>query len=190
MHYLKDYKDTSDFELVEMLKNGNSTAFEVLVNRHKRSMATTISAMIGKCTEVDDIGQETFIRFYQNISDFRGDSSVGTYLTRIAINLSLNELSRRKRHSFLSIFKNHEQTEEIEIIDNQDTQNEKEQKELVLFALKKLEIPIRSVVVLRMIDGYSVKETAQILDIPQGTVLSRLSRGLDKLKEILKDYTF
>ena len=54
--------------------------------------------MLGHCTEAEDIGQETFIRFYKSLNRFRGESSISTYLTRIAINLSLNEIKRRQRH--------------------------------------------------------------------------------------------
>ena len=55
--------------------------------------------MLGRCPEAEDVGQETFIRFYNNLNNFRGEASVGTYLTRIAIYLSLNELKRRQRKS-------------------------------------------------------------------------------------------
>jgi len=60
-------------------------------------VAATVIGMLGHCPEAEDIGQETFIRFYKSLDKFRGDASVGTYLTRIAINLSLNEIKRRRR---------------------------------------------------------------------------------------------
>ncbi len=64
-------------------------------------MAATVIGILGKFPEADDVGQETFIRFCNALGDFRGDSSVEIYLTRIAINLSLNELKRRKRRRLL-----------------------------------------------------------------------------------------
>ena len=65
------------------------------MRRYERPIAATITGMLGRCDEVDEIGQQVFIRFYEALPKFRGDSSVKTYLTRIAINLSLNELKRR-----------------------------------------------------------------------------------------------
>ncbi len=139
--------------------------------------------MLGYCPETEDIGQETFIRFYQSLDKFRGEASIGTYLIRIAINLSLNEIKRRQRRRKL-FFSNSE--EKIEKIPNKDNdQKNKEMKEIVQMGLQKLEPKLRSVIVLRLIDGYSTKETAKILNLPLGTVLSRLARAQMKLKEIL-----
>jgi len=142
-----------------------------------------VIGMLGYCPETEDIGQETFIRFYQSLDKFRGEASIGTYLIRIAINLSLNEIKRRQRRRKL-FFSNSE--EKIEKIPNKDNdQKNKEMKEIVQMGLQKLEPKLRSVIVLRLIDGYSTKETAKILNLPLGTVLSRLARAQMKLKEIL-----
>ncbi len=138
--------------------------------------------MIGNCSEAEDIGQEVFIRFYKAINNFRGDSSVGTYLTRIAINLSINEIKRRKRKNLF--FKpNNEQI--LDIVDTESKSDYDDSREMVQKAIQKLEPKFRSVIVLRLIDGYSTDETAKTLNIPLGTVLSRLSRGQQKLKELL-----
>ena len=87
----------SDEQLVDAARGGDKDAFKELVGRYERRIATTVIGMLGHCAEADDVGQETFIRFYRALHSFRGESSVGSYLTRIAINLSLNELKRRKR---------------------------------------------------------------------------------------------
>ena len=139
--------------------------------------------MLGYCTEAEDIGQETFIRFYQSLDRFRGDASIGTYLVRIAINLSLNEIKRRQRRRKLFFSKSDDTIENIPDKDN--PMNQRDNKKIVQMGLGRLEPKLRSVIVLRLMDGYSTKETANILNLPLGTVLSRLARAQMKLKEIL-----
>ena len=97
----KDLKHQSDEELLRVSREGNVAAFGELVRRYESKVAATVIGMLGKCDEADDIGQETFIRFYHALKSFRGDSSIGTYITRIAMNLSLNEIRRRERRRFL-----------------------------------------------------------------------------------------
>jgi len=142
--------------------------------------------MLGQCQEAEDVGQETFIKFYKNLKNFRGESSVGTYLTRIAINLSLNELKRRKRRRWL--FSSINKKDYSNIAAGEDRFERKETKEIVQQCIKKLAPEFQSVVVLRLISGYSVEETSKILKIPEGTVFSRLSRAQKKLRELLKPY--
>jgi RNA polymerase sigma-70 factor (ECF subfamily) len=139
--------------------------------------------MLGHTTEAEDIGQETFVRFYQSLHRFRGESSIGTYLTRIAINLSLNEIRKRQRRRTLFFSKNENAIENVP--DAQDLKDQKETNALVQWGLQKLPPKFRSVIVLRLIDGYSTEETARILNLPVGTVLSRLARAQMKLREIL-----
>jgi len=177
-----DNKD--DNYIIELVKNGNCAAFSIIVTRYKQQVANTIVGMLGNCAEADDVGQETFIRFYKSINNFRGDSSLGTYLTRIAINLSLNELKRRKRKH---MFFHSDSDEKSNEISNGDSDFEKnDTKETVDIAIKNLKPEFRSVIILRLVNGYSTKETAEILNLPVGTVLSRLSRAQIKLKDELK----
>jgi RNA polymerase sigma-70 factor (ECF subfamily) len=138
--------------------------------------------MLGNCPEAEDVGQETFIRFYNSLKNFRGESSVGTYLTRIAINLSLNELKRRKRRSY---FFQKQGQESFDIPDEGSENAYDGQHDMIQNAIEKLEAKFRAVIVLRLIDGYSTEETAKMLKIPIGTVLSRLARAQQKLKKIL-----
>jgi len=147
-------------------------------------VAATVIGILGYCTEAEDIGQQTFIQFYKSLDKFRGDASIGTYLTRIAINLSINEIRRRKRRRRFFISNSENKIENIP--DKKDTIDHKEAKEIVKKGIQKLEPKFRAVIVLRLINGYSTQETAQILKIPVGTVLSRLSRAQMKLKRIIK----
>ena len=172
----------NDAHILTEIRNGNDAIFKDLINQYEGLVSATIIGMIGKCSEAEDIGQEVFIRFYKARNKFRGDSAIGTYLTRIAINLSLNEIKRRSRRSQLFFHSEHESFE----IEDKDINTEiNEDREIVQRAIQELAPKFRSVIVLRLIDGYSTDETAKILKVPIGTVLSRLARAQKKLKEIL-----
>jgi RNA polymerase sigma-70 factor (ECF subfamily) len=170
-------------ELVKAAQNGDKIAFQELVKKYEHQVAATVIGMLGHGPEAEDVGQETFVRLYQSLNKFRRESSVGTYLTRIAINLSLNELKRRqqKRGRFVS------RTEgRMENLPDRNRQNHrKELKDIVYMGIQELDPKYRTVIVLRLIDGYSTRETAQILRLPVGTVLSRLARAQMRLKDIL-----
>jgi RNA polymerase sigma-70 factor (ECF subfamily) len=153
-----------------------------IIKKYESQIASVIYGMIGKTPEAEDVGQETFIQFYKNLNNFRGDSAVGTFLTRIAINLSLKEIKRRKRKNMLFVSSDDRQ---FEIPGQDDISWIKEDKDLLNKAIQKLRPKFRSVIVLRLIVGYSTKETANLLEIPVGTVLSRISRAQKKLKEFL-----
>lgn len=159
------------------------------MEKYESKVAAVITGMLGYGAEAEDIGQETFMRFYKSLQRFKGESSVGTYLVRIAINLSINELKRRQRRNrfFHASFEPGIEMESLPA-ENSSTNPSPEQEEKKTFvqqALQKLEPRFRSVLVLRLMDGYSTKETARILKLPLGTVLSRLARAQMKLKKIL-----
>jgi len=172
----------TDEQIIEELKQGRTDSFKELILRYEPRIASTVIGMLGQCAEAEDVGQETFVRFYRNIHNFRKEAGVGTYLTRIAINLSINELRRRKRKSALFVRNN-------DVVLQKPDANEPlnfDRDEWVQRAIDRLEPKFKAVVVLRLIDGFSTEETAKILGIPLGTVLSRLSRAQQKLQKILK----
>jgi len=176
----------TDEELIRRAREGDDEAFRGLVRRYESLVAGTVIGMLGQCPEADDVGQETFVRLYRSLKNFRSESKLGTYLTRIAINLSLNELKRRNRRKKLFFQK---PIDEIHDLPDENAHAESnEDREIVQQAIGKLEAKFRLVVVLRLIDGYSTEETAKILKIPIGTVLSRLARGQKKLRTLLKPY--
>jgi len=173
----------TDEKLIEAVLAGNNAYFRELVVRYESRVAATVISMLGRNPEAEDVGQETFIQFYKNLKKFRGESSVATYLTRIAINLSLNALKSRKRRS---LFFSKNSDDMINIPDKNKKFND--EKDVVHRAIQKLEPKFRAVIILRMIEEYSTKETADILELPMGTVLSRLSRAQQKLKKLLSPY--
>ena len=178
-----------DEDLVVRAREGDRRAFRLLVERYEEEVAATVVAMLGPTAEVDDVVQEAFIRFYQTLDRFRGEAAVSTYLKRIAINRALDALRRRKR--FLGRFRSRDDETypaPDPSIDEDGRVEARERARLVHQAIEALPPKHRAVVVLRMIEGYSTEETAEMLGIPYGTVLSRLSRAHAKLKELLQPF--
>ena len=178
-------KPITEQDLLNRAKKGDQMAFKTLVEQHEQQVAATVIGMLGYCTEAEDIGQEVFIRFYKAMPNFRGDAKVSTYLSRIAINLSLNEIKRRKRKQWLSFFSNNN-NEIQQIADKNTNEAQNDTQKMVQKALQMLDTKHRAVIVLRLIEGYSSQETADILERPIGTVLSQLARGQKKLKMIIE----
>jgi len=179
---------SSDQVLIDRARAGDDRAFRDLVERHEPRVAATVVGMLGSGDEAEDVGQETFIRLYRSLDRFRGESSLGTYLTRIAINLSLTALKKRKR--WISRFVSQDETERDLPEASWDPRGELERKEdvrRVREAVERLAPNHRAVVVLRMIDGYSTRETSEILGIPSGTVMSRLARAMERLEREMKE---
>ena len=176
----------SDEELLARARKGDRGAFSELVDTYQSQIAATVVSMLGPSQEVDDVVQEVFIRFYQTLDRFRGEASLRTYLTRIAINKTLDVLRRRKRSLARVLSRDDERFRHKEpATDERDVHDAQERAQLVRAAIEKLPPKQRAVVVLRMIEGYSTEETAEILNLAYGTVLSRLSRALGKLKKVL-----
>jgi RNA polymerase sigma-70 factor (ECF subfamily) len=184
-----------DTVLIARARDGDSAAFRVIVERYQASVAATVIGMLGPGPEADDVGQETFIRFFGSMKRFRGDSSLKTYLTRIAMNLALNELKRRKRTSSRWLRFGDSGGPDVEALLTADRPEQpdeahtrSERIRVVRAAIDRLDEKHRAVVVLRLIEGLSTREASQALDLPQGTVLSRLSRALEKLKTDLDEW--
>lgn len=170
-----------DEELIRLSAGGDLGAFKTLVTRHEGKVAGVVRSMLGPTAEAEDVGQEVFIRFYESLHKFRGDSAVGTYLIRIAINLSINELKRRRRR--LSLFTSDDYGHQVKAKDDMSDLNE-----MLILEFGRLDPEFRSVATLRLVEGYTTEETADILSIPMGTVMSRLARAQKKLKDALKHY--
>ncbi len=173
---------TKDIELVTKIKNGNNEAFRQLVMRYRMQMIKVATAMLGNTNDAEDVAQDSFIRFYNNINQYNGDAALGTYLTKIVMNLSLNLLKKQKsekwKNNTLKVNYDKQNTDPYKNIDN---------RALIEKSLQLLPGDYRSVVVLRLVQGYSTKETADLLGLPLGTVLSRLARGQQKLKTIINN---
>jgi RNA polymerase sigma-70 factor (ECF subfamily) len=181
----ESYSSVDESELVSAALNGDKKAFGEIVTRYRKMVARTVKSMLGDSVFAEDVGQEVFIKLYHSLAEFRGEAKLSTYIQKIAVNLTLNEIKRNKR--FFSMFsqKGNNEMYQFEVAEH-DTEERREAKEIVNKALLAMDPKFRVIVMMRMLQGYSTKETAVILDLPLGTVLSRLSRAQEQLKNILK----
>lgn len=178
-----------DATLIERARDGDAAAFRMLVERYAPRIAPTVIHMLGVGAEADEIGQEVFVRFYQALGQFRGETSLEGYLHRIAVNLSLNALKLMKRWHQRFISWEAVSPYLAEPLDEAEPALEaREHVALVHHAIQRLRPKLRAVAVLRLIQEHSTRETADLLNIPVGTVLSRLSRAQAQLRTMLKPY--
>lgn len=185
--------EISDKELIKRFRNNDESAFEELVLRYQKKVYNTVLRMLSNLDDASDITQEIFIKVYQNLEKFKGQSSFSTWLFSIAGNHCRDELRKRqkelKRSSFDSIAEERKETEKVS--DNnsnyqpEESSIKNEQFRDIEIALSKLSIEYREPLVLRDIQGFTYDEISKILDLPAGTVKSRLSRARRKLRDNL-----
>ena len=179
------YTDLTDEKLVDLSLSGDKKAFGEIVERYQGMVARTVKGMLGDAVFAEDIGQETFIRLYNSLPEFRGEAKLSTYLNRIAINLTLNEIKRRKRTGNVVSAVGPDEPHPSYNMAGDDDHEKRDLRELLNKALQAIEPKFRVVVVMRLLEGYSTKETSEVLGLPVGTVLSRLSRAQEQLKKII-----
>ncbi len=177
-------------KLILQLQQGQNSAFEKLVERYQNSIFHICFRMLHDQTEAEDITQEVFIRVIRSIGQFRGDSSLNTWLCKIAINLSKNRLLSLKKTKVLSIqqfegdFWEAQALEQDQKIDPLEGMESAQRSELINLALQSLDEDLKAILVLREIEGLSYEEISQIQKIPLGTVRSRLHRARIELMHL------
>lgn len=179
----------TDEELIARFQNGDSYAFDLLVRRYKDPLLNFIFRFIGDLVEAEDLVQETFYRVYKNKHYYKEVAKFSTWIYTIAGNLAKTELRRRKRRKVFSIHKETVVDKELEI---PDLKSDPEQEvntvvteRLIQKAINELPEKFRQVIVLRDIQGFSYEEISQIINVPLGTVKSRVNRARLKLQEDL-----
>ncbi len=180
-------RNLDDRQLLLRAADGDESAFRALVERHEQAVARVVTAMLGTGDDADDVGQMTFVRLFGAKTAFRGDAQLRTYLTRIAINLSCDVLERRRKQSRWHRLSGGGADEEIQLAspDTTDPVETSERNETVRQAVESLDAKHKAVVVLRILEERSTRDTAELLGVPEGTVMSRLTRALAKLKTAL-----
>jgi RNA polymerase sigma-70 factor (ECF subfamily) len=181
-------EETSDAECVKRVQKGDTDSFEVLVRRHQKATFNLVYRLIGDYDEAAEIAQEVFLSAYRSIHQFRGDANFSTWLYRIAFN---HASTRRKS---LNIAQNrHVRLENIEIAGDgaDDPAKSFARKEIQLqvqHALNSLGKDEALIILLRDLQDVPYEEVARMLDIPIGTVKSRLYRARQALKTRLAPY--
>ena len=168
-------------------KKQTAEQFERLASEEERRVYAVCFHMMGSREDAEDCAQETMLRAFRAFSSFRRDAAFSTWITRIAMNVCVDAL--RKRKDALSL----DALQEEQGFDVRDESpgvyaqlEQKERMRLLREGLQSLPPDMRKVIVLRDVQGRDYEEIAGILDLPQGTVKSRISRARNKLCEILK----
>jgi len=186
----------SDHALIEATKNGDETAFAVIVGRYRNPITNYLYRFLNDYQEAVDLAQETFVRVYFAIDRYHTDYAFSTYIYRIATNLAISEIRRRKRRVILSLtglFQTDvEDTTEFQPADEKALQDkvliDDEQSKVIARAIATLPLKYRVPVILRDIEGKTYEEIASILELGLGTTKSRISRARGLLKEKLRNY--
>jgi len=179
----------SDADCVRrIIQRGETDAFEILVRRHEKTIFNLVYRMLGDYDDAAEVSQEVFLSAYRAIGQFRGDANFSTWLYRIA----LNHATTRRR----SISSRQQKTVPIDDMEPlsdpelgpAETFERKEIRERVQLALNKLEPDDATMILLRDLQDISYDEVARVLEIPVGTVKSRLHRARQALKTQLATY--
>ncbi|RME55910.1 MAG: sigma-70 family RNA polymerase sigma factor, partial [Deltaproteobacteria bacterium] len=186
------YTAQSDNELISYVAEGDREAFDELVGRYKNRITNYVYSIVRDREAAVDVAQETFIRVFYKAHTFRGMVQFSTWLYRIATNLAINETRRRKRHPTHSLDEpggGEEGEVRWDFPDEGPTPDAcyelKEVQRLVHHALDQISPVYKIPLVLKEIEGYRYEEIAEILDIPEGTVKSRINRARHALKKHL-----
>ncbi|SHF87118.1 RNA polymerase, sigma-24 subunit, RpoE [Lampropedia hyalina DSM 16112] len=189
-------QDRSDMQLVERTLAGDQKAFELLVIKYQRRIERLIARFVRDTDLVEDIAQETFIRAYRALHQFRGDAQFYTWLYRIAVNTAKKALSDMRRDPTISesALRGKDDDEEnsrpmVELISPETPETimaAKEIAEAVNAALEALPEDLRTAVTLREMEGLSYEEIAQAMNCPIGTVRSRIFRAREAISQRIK----
>lgn len=186
--------DHREKELIAKAKQGDMQAFEELILKHEKIVYNVAFRMMNHSEDAKDISQEVFLKAYRNIKNFDERSMFSTWLYRITTNTCIDEMRKRKGKQSYSLeeeLENEDGSMQRQIADEGDTPEESlmrgEEKGEILQALDTLSEEHRAAIILRDVKGLSYEEISEIIELPMGTVKSRISRARNQLKnEILK----
>jgi RNA polymerase sigma-70 factor (ECF subfamily) len=189
-------ENLSDHALIEATKQGDESAYAEIVQRYRNPIVNYLYRFLNDYEEAIDLAQETFVRVYFAIDRYHTGYAFSTYIYRIATNLAISELRRRKRRRLLSLtglFQSEaDDITEFQPKDERQLQDddlvEDEQNRVIARAIAALPEKYRVPIILRDVEGRSYEEIAEIMELGLGTTKSRISRGRGLLKEKLKGY--
>src|SRR4051812_45460382 len=188
---------TSDHALLEATRSGDQDAFAELVSRYRNQITSYIYRMTNDYDGAVDLAQETFLRVYRAANRYQTTHAFSTYIYRIATNLAISELRKRKRRRLVSLtgLLSGGEGEELRDFDAPDERPlpdanlvDTEQRRVVKKAISTLPEKYRAPLVLRDVEGKSYDEIAAILQTSEGTVKSRISRARNFLRDKMRSY--
>jgi RNA polymerase sigma-70 factor (ECF subfamily) len=186
---------SDDLDLVHASKDGDVAAFEQLVKRYDRKLLRIAQSVTHNKEDSQDAVQEAFLKAYQNLSDFREDSQFSTWMIRITVNQSLMKLRKQRTSKEVSLdedFQSGEDALPMEVADRspgpEQIYGTSELRDILVKALEGLRPILRTVFVLRDVEGLSIHQTAEVLNVSQTAVKARLWRARLQLRDRLKGY--
>jgi RNA polymerase sigma-70 factor (ECF subfamily) len=184
-------RSLDDQSLVQACRAGQTEAFGVLVQRYQNRLYPTVLRVVGSAEDAKDVLQDTFLRAFEKLDQFQGESSFYTWLYRIAVNLALSG-HRRQRVRFVPrsngqylVRRGDDPADESADADPTSSLERAEREQMVEAALDQLCPDHRAVIVLKDFDGHRYEEISAVLQIPVGTVRSRLHRARCELRDRL-----
>lgn len=187
-----NHSEDLDEDLVRKVQQGDKSAFDLLVIKYQHRIVHLVNRYVKDPIEAQDVAQDTFIKAYRALGDFRGESAFYTWLYRIAINTAKNYLLSRSRRHF---------DNEVDLLDAEQIENASQLKDMdtpdnllmneqiitvIKTAIEKLPEEMRIAITLREFEGMSYEEIAEAMDCPIGTVRSRIFRAREAIDEKLK----
>jgi RNA polymerase sigma-70 factor (ECF subfamily) len=181
----------SESELIAAAAGGDADAMRHIIQTHNRRLYRVARAVLHDDSEAEDVVQEAYVRAFPMLASFRGDSGLGTWLTRIALNEALGRLRRRRPNVTLEAFDTPQERERMQIVpfplmkpeaDPEQAAARQEMRRLLERAIDALAEPFRLVFVLRDVEQMTVKETARQLGLRPETVRTRLHRARAQLR--------
>ena len=179
----------SDKELILRFQQGDELAYVELVNRYRNRLINFVFRFVGTKEESEDIVQDTFVKLYEKKDYYRPINEFSTWIFTIAFNLAKTELRKRKRRKTSSLSDLGLENKDFDV-PVQDTTDEETLDEFadsqIQDAIQSLQIHFRTALILRDIEELSYEEISKILDVPLGTIKSRINRARLQLQEKLK----
>jgi RNA polymerase sigma-70 factor, ECF subfamily len=194
MSQQQDYTTQADELLVKASKNGDMLAFEELISRHRDKIYARAFSMMRNEDEALDLSQEAWVKAWQRLIQFQGDSSFATWMTRITINLCLDQLRKNKRHRAESIEVLDEESGGVErqmpvvTVNPTEGLERTELRKRIDEALGKLSVEHRTVLILHEFEDLEYKEIAKRMECSIGTVMSRLFYARRKMAALLAGF--
>lgn len=184
---MEQFKDM-DAQLIDEVGKGNQAAFDILFSKYNNKLYASLLAFTKSQELAEDLTQKTFIRVWKKIETFRGDSSLFTWIYRIAINLAKNEFSSKQAKN-QGITDNIDDTYDLEssVSSPESHAIEAESMQAVMDFIASLPTDLREAISLREFDGKSYEEIAQITGSPIGTVRSRIFRARKEILNFMKE---
>jgi len=178
-----------DRELVRRWRAGEGSAFAVLIRRHERRVYRLLLRMLGSREEAEDATQETFLNLHRHGHRFRGDALFSTFVYRVAANAALNRRRTlgRSHARAAALAREHEAGVDLPTapLDPERAAASEEERKGVHAALLELPTRLRLPLVLYDLEGLPYPEIATLLDLPEGTVKSRIHRARERMRELL-----